>query len=269
MIAVETKETLHIYYEREKPKKPFLFPPLFFALLCLFGIVAITIYSWQHPTYEHETLTVPAHFFTRTYSAAAQIVPTGVKTSPATAAHGNLTLTNGSVVSQELPQGLIFSSSSGIEVVTLSSVFVPAGSASGYGVATVPAQAVVSGVQGNIPAFSINVVYGTSLYIRNLQPFTGGQNTRTVIFITSQDRQTALDSARALLTTQQAKLSAVLAYPCKESSQEKNSRLRLSWYCQYVSYRIPAYMNVTRVRLSGSNLLIDVVFVARPRRTRV
>src|SRR2546428_5818217 len=132
MLATEPKETIHIYYEREE-EKSFVFLPLFFAFLCLVSIAAVTIYSWQHPTYEHEPVTIPAHFFTRSYSATATIIPTGVKTYPATAAYGILTLTNGSVVSQELPQGLIFSNGSGIEVATLASVFVPAGSAAGYG----------------------------------------------------------------------------------------------------------------------------------------
>ncbi len=106
-----------------------------------------------------------------------------------------------------------------------------------------------AGQQGNIAAFSINQVYGTSLYIRNLQAFKGGKNSYSVKVETAQDRQTALDSARAILITQEAEMKEFLAYPCKEFAQEKNGRLRLSWACQFVTYAVPSYMHVTAVRL--------------------
>jgi hypothetical protein len=56
-----------------------------------------------------------------------------------------------------------------------------------------------------------------------------------------------------------------LAYPCKETAQEKNGRLGLSWACQFVTYAVPSYMHVTAVRLAGKILFVDVVFVPRPR----
>src|SRR5947209_6228534 len=119
MYALDEKpprETIHIYYEREEEKKPFVFLPLFFAFLCLCGIVAVTIYSLEHPTYEHETLTIPAHFFTRTFSATAPIIPTGRRYRPATAAHGILTLYNGSPIVQIIPAGMVITSRSGVEI---------------------------------------------------------------------------------------------------------------------------------------------------------
>src|SRR5207244_1538998 len=120
-------------------------------------------------------VSIPVQFLPPlTFSATKQITPTGVKTYPATTAHGNLTITNGSVVSQELPQGLIFTSKEGGEVETDTSVFVPAGSAAGFGDARVSAHPVMSGAKANLSPLSIDAVYGTSLYIRNLEPFTGG-----------------------------------------------------------------------------------------------
>src|SRR2546421_5424605 len=102
----EPRETIHVYYEREKETKPFLFLPLFAALLCLTAIVGVTIYSMIHPTYEQETLTLPAKFLPlQTFTATEPIIPTGVKTYPATTAHGTLTLTNGSVITEQLPAG--------------------------------------------------------------------------------------------------------------------------------------------------------------------
>ncbi len=263
----EKTETIHLYVVREQEKRPPTFLPLFGAFCCLMGIVALTIYSGQHPNVEHERLTLPATFFTRTYSATAPIIPTGIKTYPATNAEGTLTLTNGSVVSQTLPQGLLFFGS-GVEVVTTTSAFVPAGSAVGYGFATVPAKAVVSGTQGNIQPLTINAVYGTSLYIRNLKAFTGGKDSYSVKVVTAQDKQTAIDAARASLTAQKAHITAFLAFPCIKSSQIGKSVVGLSWACQYVSYSVPSYMKVTHVRLVGKKLFVDVVFVARPVITR-
>src|SRR5260221_5025561 len=139
MYALDEKppmETIHIYYEQEEPKTPYTFLPLFFALLCVCGIVAVTLYSWQHPTYEHETLTIPAHFFTRTFSATAPIIPTGRRYRPATAGHGILTIYNGSPIIQTIPAGIIVTSSTDAEIVIESAVKVPAGNPPGYGLAT-------------------------------------------------------------------------------------------------------------------------------------
>src|SRR5438067_6728029 len=115
-------ETFHLYVVREEEKKPFVFLPLFFAFLCLISIAAVTVYSWQHPTYEHETLILPAHFFTRTFAATASIIPTGSKTYPATQAHGILTFYNGSVITQTIPQGMIVTSTTGVQVVVQDTV---------------------------------------------------------------------------------------------------------------------------------------------------
>lgn len=269
MQAVEDPpiETIHLYVVREKEKRPPMLLPLFGAFLCLAAIVGVTVYSAYHPYYEHETLRIPAQFLPlRNFYASAPIIPTGVKTYPSRSAQGLLTLTNGSVLSEILPRGIIFTGKEGAEVVTQASVFIPPGSASGYGVATVPAQAVISGTQGNIPAFSINAVYGTSLYIRNLEAFTGGKNAYSVKVVTPQDRQTALDHARTVLT-QSAQSKAILAYPCKEvvSHTLQPLTLQVQWACQYITYTVPSYMKVTHIKLVGKLLFVDVVFVPRPR----
>src|SRR5260370_42399428 len=116
-------ETIHLYVVKEEAKKPPLLLPLFAALVCLSAIVGMTIYSAYNPSYVHETLRIPAHFLPlQTITTTQPIIPKGVKTYPATTAHGILTITNGSVVSQELPQGLIFTGN-GIEVLTTTSVF--------------------------------------------------------------------------------------------------------------------------------------------------
>jgi hypothetical protein len=261
----EPLETIHLYVVREEAARPSILP-VFLAVLTLLVLLVLCTMSPSAAPEEHKTIRIPAVFLpVQSFTASVPIIPTGTKTYLATNAHGILTLTNGSVVSSVLPQGLIFTTSGGIEVVTLSSVFVPAGSAAGYGFATVEAKAVVSGTAGNIPVLSINAVYGTSLYIRNLQAFKGGENSYFVKVVTVQDRQTAIDAARAVLTTQQAKIQGLLAYPCNETTAEKNGVLTISQGCQFVTYTVASYMKVTAIRLVGKTLFVDVVFAARPR----
>ena len=260
-------ETIHLYVVREEEsRKPPSLLPLFIASLCLVAIVATTIYSGDHPYYVHDTLRIPAEFLPlKTFTTTAPIIATGVKTIPATQARGTLTIYNGSILRQRIPQGMILIASSGIEVVINASVIVPAGNPPSFGIVSVSAHALQTGVQGNIPSFAINSVYGTFLYIRNTEAFRGGKHAYAIKVVTVQDRKTALDTARTFLTTQKTKIQAFLAHPCTESSREKNSLLTLSWSCQFVSYSVPSYMKVTAVRLVGKSLFVDVYFVPRPR----
>src|SRR5436309_7896735 len=103
-------ETIHLYIVREEEEeKPFLFPVLICVILCLAVSIGLRLYVEIYPPYEHETLTIPATFLpVQTFTQEQAIIPTGIQTYPATVAYGTLTLTNGSVISQELPQGLIF-----------------------------------------------------------------------------------------------------------------------------------------------------------------
>jgi Baseplate J-like protein len=262
----EKPETIHLYVVREKEPHPPIFPIVLsvFALLVL--VVIGVALPYQQPE-ERKTIRIPAVFLpVKSFTTSVVIIPTGVKVFPATKASGPLTLTNGSVIEATLPKGIILTGMDGIEVVTDAAVFIPAGSAAGYGVASVSAHAAISGKSGNIHSFDINRVEGTSIYIRNLAAFHGGRDANSVKVVTDQDRQTAMDTARSILTSQEATIRAFLAKPCNESVTSEKSLLQLSWACQFVTYTIPSYMNVVSVRLVGSDLLIDVRFVARPGR---
>lgn len=116
----------------------------------------------------------------------------------------------------------------------------------------------LSGKNGNIPAYSINRVEGTSIYIRNLQPFTGGSDAYSVQFVTQQDRQTALEKARTINDT--LIVGKLLVSPCKESIEATVKSITVKWNCQFVTYSLSAYMHVARIRTIGKNLLIDVVY---------
>ena len=122
----DTPETLHIYVVRDEVRRPQLYP-IFLSVLALASLVALSgLSSYQQPV-TRAVIRVPAvPLAMRTFIAQVTIIRTGVKTYPATTAHGILTITNGSVISQTIPQGFRLGN-----VVTDLSVFVPAGSANG------------------------------------------------------------------------------------------------------------------------------------------
>jgi hypothetical protein len=249
----EKPETIHLYVVRGEERPPLL--PIFLSVIALSVLVVIALLPYQQPEIR-KTIRVPAVLLPiQTFSTTVQVIPTGIKTYPATTARGRLTITNGSVISSELPKGLIFSGN-GIEVATDSPVFVPAGSAGGYGYATVAAHAFISGKKGNISAYAINEVIGTSIYIRNLQAFRGGRDAYSVKFVTAQDRQTAIEKGRSVLLNRTIK--GLLDSPCKEIIA---GNLSVTWTCQFVTYSVPSYMKVTGARISGKSVLVDVVYV--------
>jgi hypothetical protein len=253
----EPIETLHIYLERDAAAKPSLLP-VCLSVSAFLILVVVGVLSPARQPVTRAVIRVPAVLLPpRTFTMQTPVIPTGVHTYPATTAHGTLTITNGSVISQSLPAGLIFISSSGISVVTDTAVYVPAGSANGYGFATVAAHALLPGRSGNLPAYAINHVEGSSVYIRNLSAFRGGHDRYAVQFATAHDKLTALLAARQALTMR----SAGLHYPCAEHI---TGAVRVTWHCQFVTYHIPAWYHVTGVSISGKSLLLAVWFVARP-----
>ena len=253
----EEIETIHFYLVRDAAPKPPLLP-IFLSAVALSLLVAFCATAPTEQPVTRAVIRVPAVLLPlKTFTVHADIIPTGVKVYPATTAHGFLTITNGSVISQTLPAGFIFMSNSSVSVATDNSVFVPAGSANGYGYATVTAHALTGGSIGNIPALAVDTVEGSSIYIRNVAEFQGGRDAYSVKFATPQDTQTALIQARNTLTVQ----SAGLHYPCVESS---NGAVRVTWRCQFATYHIPAFYHVTGIKIIGKNLLVAVWFVVRP-----
>ena len=250
----EKPETIHLYVVREKEPTPSVLPIVLSALSLAVLFTFCALIPYQQPV-TRAVIRVPAVLLpVRTFSATVAVIPTGVNVYPATTAHGILTITNGSVIAQTIPQGFRLNN-----VVTDAAVFVPAGSANGYGFATVAAHALISGTSGNIPAYAINQVVGSSIYIRNLTPFHGGRDAYSVKIVTPQDRQTAINRARQLLS----QASTGLHYPCDEKI---SGAVWVTWHCQFLAYSIPAYMHVTGVSIMGKNLLVHVWFVARPAR---
>ena len=119
----------------------------------------------------------------------------------------------------------------------------------------------MSGNAGNRPPLAVNAVIGSSVYIRNLSAFTGGQDAYSAKYVTEQDRQAAATRARNLLQGEVIGLH----YPCLESITTATN-LQAVWVCQFVIYKIPGFLHVTSVRLVGKNLLLDVWFYDHPKR---
>jgi hypothetical protein len=261
MQTVDKKpETIHLYVVREEEPNPPLFPVLL-SVLTLSLLLAYCILAPYRQPVQEVVIRVSAVFPPlQTFSTTIPIIPTGIKTYPATTAHGILTITNGSIISQTLPKGMI------IGAVSLDyPVFVPAGSANGYGVTTVSAHALISGKSGNIPAFGIDSVENASVYIRNLTSFHGGKDSYTIPLQLPKDRQTAIDHARTILA-QLAQYKAILAYPCKESNHIGGvNKMIVDWSCQFFTYSVSPIVHVTHVRLSGKTVIVDGFIVVRPR----
>ncbi len=258
-------ETIHLYVVREGEKHPSLVPVILSILALMLLLAVGIVYPYKQPE-KRTTIRVPVILLPlTTFSTSVTIIPTGEKTYPATKAYGTLTITNGSVIAQHLPAGMIFTGSDGVEVVTTESVDIPPGNGTSYGTAYVTAQAVVAGGNGNIAPLDIQLVYGTSLYIKNYRNFTGGKEAHSVTFITSQDRQISLFQARQSLIQQT--LAGLLQSPCMETLTG-NQILFVVWTCQFVRYDVPDLpgVKVLHAEVTGHIVILDIVYVERPRR---
>jgi hypothetical protein len=257
-------ETIHLYVVREKDPKPSILPIVLSALSLAVLLIFCVLTPYQQPEIR-TVIRVPAVLLPiQTFSTTVAVIPTGIKTYPATTANGILTITNGSIISETLPKGMV------VGAATLDySVFVPAGSANGYGYTTVSAHALMSGKQGNIPAYGIDNVENASIYIRNLAAFHGGVDAYSVKVVTLQDRQIALDHARQTVDKQIGGYKNGLHYPCKEAYLYQQGHVTINTRCQFVSYSVLSYMHITGVQLQGKEVVVAVWFIPPLKRTWV
>jgi hypothetical protein len=261
MYQVKDMETIHIYYEEEQPPKDYTWL-IAASLFCVFlaGLIG-SYYLCSLP----QTITVPAIFSTRQYSASVPIIPTGKKDIPPTQATGSITIYNGSMFAQSLPKDFILTTAEGIELITDASIAIPPGNPPTYGTATVSAHAVVGGGAGNIAPFAINQNYGGALYIRNLTPFTGGKEGYSVPVITSQDIQTARDTASTNAFTFVSQQS--LAF-CRKT-EKVTTTVTITFSCEYITYKTPANVQVVSEKIVGKQVVLTVRFMVPLHRGRI
>lgn len=254
MYQVDDKpETIHLYVVREEVARPSV-APIILSLLLLSLLLTPGILDPSMQPVTRVSLRVPAvPLAVKSFTASVTPVPTGVRTYPATTARGVLTVTNGSIIAQVIPAGFTIQG-----VATDEAVYVPAGSADGYGRATVAAHALMEGQQGNMPPLAFHQVIGSSVYIRNLSAFRGGRDAYAVKYVTEQDRRTALSQARAVLSRELTGLHG----PCAEMVR---GDITLTWRCQIVGYHLLSYMHVTATQVIGKNLIVAVWFIEQPK----
>ena len=102
-------------------------------------------------------------------------------------ATGTVTFYNGLFTQQFIASGTVYTGKDGVAIVTTQDATIsPGDPSSGYGTATVPAQAVEAGSTGNIQAGDVSITINNGLLVRNNQ-FHNGQDERTYTTVTQKD----------------------------------------------------------------------------------
>jgi hypothetical protein len=137
-----------------------------------------------------------------------QTVPvTGHGHTQAQQAQGTLTFYNAAPYAQTVAAGTVLTGADGVALVTDQVASLPAGNLPDVGMATVPAQAVQVGPQGNIAPLDLNglcCVAGVS--VKNTGAFWGGQNARDYRVVARQDVE-AVAGPQSIALTQAAQAS--------------------------------------------------------------
>jgi len=163
----------------------------FCSSLILCGMVGMV---WQCITYPHTlvilyTVEKPANLTTIldiptrtlapvTLTREATIPTTGHGHQDARPATGTLTFYNGNANPQTVAIGTVFTGGDGIQVSTDQSVTIPAANPPNFGQATITATTIRAGSISNIHSYDINGTVSSSLFVKNLQVFTGGRDAR-------------------------------------------------------------------------------------------
>lgn len=113
-----------------------------------------------------------------TLSQSQTTATTGKGHQDAKEATGYITFYNGQQTEQTIAYGTVFTGNDGVSIETTQSATIPPGNPStGYGTATVTAQALQAGSNGNIQAGDVNTPIAVAVFAKNTQ-FTGGQDER-------------------------------------------------------------------------------------------
>src|SRR5439155_17826382 len=119
----------------------------------------------------------------------SQTTPTtGKGHQDAKQAQGAITLYNGLFTAQTIAGGTTLTGSSGVQIITDQDATIPAANPPIFGQVTVSAHAINPGMRGNIPAYDMNqACCTTSVLVKNVQPFSGGQNERDFSTVSTHD----------------------------------------------------------------------------------
>src|SRR5579885_1916012 len=133
-----------------------------------------------------------------------------------------------------------------------------------FGIATVPAHAVEAGSQGNIATGVIYQQDGSSLTIKNLTAFAGGQDAPTTHYVQDADRADAIAAAKASVEAKKP-TAGLLVRPCTEAVKQSETRVTVQVVCQYAIYRAPTNTQVLSVlQVQGSSIVLRIRKVVLP-----
>ncbi|MFL5652558.1 MAG: serine/threonine protein kinase [Ktedonobacteraceae bacterium] len=112
---------------------------------------------------------------------------TGTTTIVGVPARGTVLFVNNNKSTISVPAGVTFTSTSGVQVRISQSVDVPARQDGSNGTISTSATAVMSGTEGNIPAYALSMKCCHGLTVSNPYPFSGGVDTHLVHVVTKAD----------------------------------------------------------------------------------
>jgi len=185
------------------PQKPSLLAIAiwFFALLLPLASIAFQLSVAFHPFIAtiiilpksqqvilSETLQLGRLLHLVTLRKSATVKTTGTGHQDATQAHGFITFYNGEFTSVTVSAGTVLTGADGVHIITGQDAAIPAGNPPSYGQVTISAHAAQAGSTGNIQADAINqACCFASVFAKNLDRFTGGQNERDYQTVANAD----------------------------------------------------------------------------------
>src|SRR5258708_1811513 len=157
-----------------------------------------------------------------TLSQSQTVPTTGHGHQDAKRAVGYITFLNGQFTQVTVPAGTTLTGNSGEQIVTDQDAVIPAASPNppSLGQVTVSAHATNKGIAGNIPALDINATVSSTLFVKNLSAFSGGQDERDFRTVTKNDitnaaapLKTTLEQSMQDTLTEQLRSSEALTAP--------------------------------------------------------
>lgn len=135
-----------------------------------------------------------------TISESQTVPTTGHGHQDAARAMGTLTFYNGLSTAQAVQAGTVFTGQDGVQVRLTQTVEIPTALPPQFGEATAIAAAANPGAAGNIPAFDVSTDLSSSLTVKNLAAFSGGQDARDFQIVRKTDVDAAASNLRAKVT---------------------------------------------------------------------
>ena len=133
------------------------------------------------------TRIIPDHPVRATATDSRSTTTTGTTTIAGVQARGTVLFVNSNKSVISVPFGVMFTSTSGVQVQISQSVDVPARQGGRNGTISTSAVAVTSGTPGNIPANTLNTKCCNGLTVSNPYPFSGGVDAQQVHVVSQAD----------------------------------------------------------------------------------